>query len=137
MESAIKISAQIVIIDKEGNVLCVSRKDNHDSMGLPGGKMEEQDMGNPKLTAIRETLEETGISVNLLDIPDTSLIFATHKYGSMSYTYLAINYHGEINHNEPHVVKWGTFQDLIDGSFGEYNKQVYNSLIDRGVSIKL
>jgi 8-oxo-dGTP pyrophosphatase MutT (NUDIX family) len=137
MEENLKITAQLVIINDDGYVLCVSRKDNHSSMGLPGGKMEEQDMGNPHLTAIRETLEETGISVNLLDIPKDNLIFATHKYGSMSYTYLARNYYGEIDYDEPHAVKWGTFQDLIDGSFGEYNKQVYDSLIDRGISVKL
>jgi 8-oxo-dGTP pyrophosphatase MutT (NUDIX family) len=137
MASTVKITAQLVIINEDGNVLCVSRKDNHSSMGLPGGKMEEQDNGNPKLTAIRETVEETGISVNLLDVPDENLIFATHKYGSMSYTYLVRNYYGEIDYDEPHVVKWGTFQDLIGGAFGEYNKQVYDSLIDKNINVKL
>lgn len=126
------ITAQVVVINEEGLVLCVSRKDDHTSMGLAGGKMEEEDEKNPKNTAIRECLEETGLSIFGLE-----LVFATHKYGSMSYTYLVKHYSGEINHNEPHIAKWGTFQELIDGSFGEYNKQVYDSLIDMGINLKL
>jgi 8-oxo-dGTP pyrophosphatase MutT (NUDIX family) len=93
-----KYTAQVVLINEEGLILGVSRKDNHKDMGLPGGKMEDEDMGNIQITAQRETKEETG-----LDIRNLQLIFATHKDGYMGYTYLA-QYSGEINHNEPHVV---------------------------------
>ena len=123
-------TAQIVLINPEGFVLCVSRKDDHTNFGLPGGKMDPEDDGDPRITAIRECKEETGLDVYNLD-----LVYAIHKYGNMSYTYLA-NYTGEINHNEPHLVKWGTFKDLIEGSFGEYNNLVYSSLIDKGIKVK-
>jgi 8-oxo-dGTP pyrophosphatase MutT (NUDIX family) len=125
-----KYSAQVVLINEEGLVLGVSRKDNHNSMGLPGGKMEDEDMGNIQITATRETKEETG-----LDVRNLQMIFATHKHGFMSYTYLG-QYSGEINHNEPHVVKWVPMQVLINGSFGKYNELVAESLTDMGVEFQ-
>jgi 8-oxo-dGTP pyrophosphatase MutT (NUDIX family) len=121
-----KITAQVVLINQEGLVLGVSRKDDHTSMGLIGGKKEDIDL-SPEDTAIRETLEETGLQISNL-----RLIFATHKGGYMGYTYLA-DYTGEINHNEPHVVKWVTANKLMSGSFGKYNKLVFESLDDLGV----
>ena len=125
------ITAQVVLINKEGLVLGVSRKTNHSDFGLPGGKEELEDSGVPIITAYRETLEETGIKAN-----NFKLVLAIHKDGYMSYTYLA-DYEGEINHNEPHVVKWVPFQELIDGSFGKYNKLVSESLTDMGVEYKM
>ena len=52
------ITAQVVLINKEGLILGVSRKTNHCDFGLPGGKMDPEDGGNPIVTAIRETREE-------------------------------------------------------------------------------
>ena len=50
-----KICATVILINDEGYVLGVSRKDNHDDMNLPGGKSEIEDDNNPMKTAIRET----------------------------------------------------------------------------------
>jgi ADP-ribose pyrophosphatase YjhB (NUDIX family) len=121
-------TAQVVLINPEGLVLGVSRKDNHEDFGLPGGKMEPIDNGEPKFTAIREAFEETGLQISNL-----RLVFAMHKDGYMSHCYLA-DYKGEINHNEPHVVKWLPFETLIKGSFGKYNEMVCESLNNMGVS---
>ena len=125
------ITAQVVLINEEGLVLGVSRKDNHSDFGLPGGKMDEEDNGNPMVTAIRECKEETG-----LEIYDLQLVFAIHKSGNMGYTYLA-KYSGEINHNEPHVVKWVPMQVLINGSFGRYNELVSESLTSMGIPFQM
>jgi hypothetical protein len=125
------ITAQVVLINEEGLVLGVSRKDNHTDFGLPGGKMDPEDNNDPMITAIRECKEETG-----LDISDLQLVFAIHKSGNMGYTYLA-KYSGEINHNEPHVVKWVPMEVLINGSFGRYNQMVSESLTDMGVEYQL
>jgi hypothetical protein len=125
------ITGQIVLINEEGLILGVSRKDNHNDFGLPGGKMDPEDNGDPMVTAIRECKEETG-----LDVYDLQLVFAIHKSGNMGYTYLA-KYSGEINHNEPHVVKWVPMQVLINGSFGRYNQMVSESLTDMGVEYQL
>lgn len=118
------ITAQVVLINEEGLILGVSRKDNHTDFGLPGGKMDPEDNNNPITTAIRECKEETG-----LDISDLQLVFAIHKSGNMGHTYLA-KYSGEINHNEPHVVKWVPMEVLVNGCFGRYNKMVSESLTD-------
>ena len=121
-----KISAQVVLINPEGLILGVSRKDNHNDFGLPGGKFEESD-GAPQITAYRETLEETGLKISNL-----RLVFAIHKDGYMGYTYLA-DYEGEINHHEPHVVKWLPMERIVKGSFGKYNKLVSESLTSMGI----
>jgi ADP-ribose pyrophosphatase YjhB (NUDIX family) len=123
-----KITAQVVLINPEGLILGVSRKDNHNDFGLVGGKMDPEDNNDPIQTAIRETREETG-----LEISNLRLVFAIHKEGFMGYTYLA-DYTGEINHNEPHIVKWLPMERLVLGSFGKYNKMVSESLDDMGIS---
>jgi len=125
------ITAQVVLINNEGLVLGVSRKDNHNDFGLPGGKMEDIDNKDPMATAIRETLEETGLKISNL-----YQVFQTHRDGGMGHTFIA-NYEGEINHNEPHVVKWVPFQLLINGKFGKYNKQVSESLLSMGIEFKM
>lgn len=122
-----KIVGCIVIKNDKGEILCVSRKDNHADFGLPGGKMEDVDHNFPQITACRETFEETGIQIKATDL---DLVYACHHNGYMSYTYYTEKYKGEINHDEPHVVKWGTFDDLIEGSFGSYNEQVLYSVLD-------
>lgn len=121
------VSACVVLINQEGLVLGVSRKDNHNDFGLVGGRMDPEDNDDPKQTAIRETLEETGLQVTNL-----RLVFAIHKGGNMGFTYLA-DYDGEINHNEPHVVKWVEFKTLVRGSFGRYNQLVAESLDDMDI----
>lgn len=122
-----KVSACVVLINPEGLVLGVSRKDNHNDFGLIGGRMEDIDNDDPIETAIRETREETGLTITNL-----RLVFAIHKGGFMGFTYIA-DYEGDINHNEPHVVKWVEFKTLVRGSFGRYNQLVAESLDDMDI----
>lgn len=129
----LKKAVQIVLINGEGEVLAVSRKDNHNDFGLPGGKVESYDK-SLIMSAVREVKEETG-----LEIFNVELIFAMYRDGYMGYTYIA-DYHGEIDFDfekEPHVVKWTNFQEIIDGKFGQWNKLVYESLINKKINIKL
>ncbi len=121
------VSAQVVLINEDGLVLGVSRKHDHNDMGLPGGKQDPEDGDDPMVTAIRECKEETG-----LDVTDLKLVFAIHKGGNMGFTYLA-KYSGKIEHNEPHVVKWVPFQSLVRGTFGRYNQLVAESLDDMDI----
>ena len=126
-----KMSACVVLINDDGLILGVSRKNNHEDFGLVGGAMDVQDNGDPINTAIRECKEETG-----LDIHDLKMVFSIHKGGNMGFTYLA-KYSGVINHNEPHVVRWLPFKTLFNGSFGRYNQLVAESLDDMGVKYVL
>lgn len=122
-------TVQVVVL-KDGLVLGVSRKTNHNDFGLIGGSLESFDK-TPEAGAIRECKEETG-----LDITNLRLIYAkVHSDGRTGYTYLA-DYSGNIEYDEPHVVKWTNFSELIKGSFGYWNLQVYQCLINLGLNIK-
>lgn len=125
----IKKAAQVVLINEEGLVLGVSRKTDHNDFGLPGGKVDPEDK-DEMAAAIREVKEETG-----LDITDLQLVFVMHRNGYLGYTYIA-KYSGEINHNEPHVVKWVPFEVIMNGTFGRFNQLVAESLENMGVVFK-
>lgn len=121
-----KKAVQVVIFNKEGEVLAVSRKDDHTKFGLPGGKVDDTD-SDEIAAAIREVKEETG-----LDIHNLYLIFAMHRNNYMGYTYLA-EYSGEIHTDEPHVVKWAPYSLLLNGPFAEWNELACQSLDSMGI----
>jgi len=126
------MAVQVVLLNENGEVLAVSRKDNHKDFGLIGGKVDPEDNGDPIVAAIRETKEETG-----LDITNLRLIFAMHRNGFMGYTFLA-DYEGEIHTDEPHVVKWAPFNTVIEGSsFARWNTMVADSLESADIEFKI
>ena len=123
--------SQVVLINEEGLILLVSRKNDHTSFSLPGGKVDEGETFEE--AAIREVKEETG-----LDIKNLTMIFAMHRKGRMGHTFLA-EYSGKINYDkqeEPHVVKWGEMKEATKGSFGYWNKLVKKSLNSLAVKFK-
>lgn len=83
--------------------LCVSRKTDSTKFGLPGGSINPQE--DSKSAAIRETFEETGITIN-----DCVLV---HSNSTSDY-FFATNYSGEISTNEVGIVKWGKYCDLVN-----------------------
>lgn len=117
-----KKSVAIVCLNDEGKVLAVSRKDNHSDFGLPGGKVDEEDMDDVYLAAIREMKEETG-----LDIKNLKLLLSCPADGYLAYAFLA-DWEGEIKTDEPHVVKWAPFSKILEGQFKNYNLKVIESL---------
>lgn len=127
LQAMLKIEDQpkvaCVLIEKDGKFLAVSRKDNHSDFGLPGGKQEVVDK-TLKDTAIRETREETGLIINPVHL---SLLYQEFDGKHETTTFLVNHFIGEINHTEPHVVEWVYSDELIDGSFGEYNKKVIDT----------
>jgi len=125
-----KFTVQGVLL-KDGNVLAVSRKTDHQDFGLPGGKVDYTDYSLESAMA-REILEETGIEVNM---DSSSVIFAMHRNGYMGFTYIITEWNGEIYTEEPHVVKWTTFNEIINGSFGIWNSLVADSLESIGIKI--
>lgn len=134
-----KKAVQAVILNDENEVLAVSRKNDHNDMGLPGGKVDDKDyLGYPynelQTALIREVKEETGLDI---DVNTSELIFAIHKDGYMSYTYLIKKWSGDIETDEPHVVRWTHFEEIMMGSFGKYNSLVCESLLDLGLNFKM
>lgn len=132
-------SVQAIILNDKGEVLAVSRKTDHNDFGLAGGKVDELDHQNGiygpfEAALIREVKEETGLNINM---ETAELVFAIHKDGYMGYTYLIKDWSGEIQTDEPHVVKWTYFAEIMTGSFGRYNCLVGESLNDLGINFKM
>lgn len=108
--------------------LSVSRKDDPDIHGLPGGKYEEND-DHYAATAIRETLEETGFSIKIV----TTKVFTEYDNDNKVFTYFAeLKDENDIYKDikptcptETGVVKWVTAKELINGPFKQYNEQMF------------
>jgi 8-oxo-dGTP pyrophosphatase MutT (NUDIX family) len=116
--------AVCVILEKNGKILGVSRKDNHEDFGLIGGKMDPTDP-TPEYAAIRETKEETG-----LDIYNLKLIDNRDWGGYLQHCFVA-NFSGRIDYDksvETHQVEWLDPGVIVTGSFGEYNDIVFRKL---------
>jgi len=133
-----KYAVQAVILNDKREVLSVSRKDNHTDAGLVGGKVDELDYQHGYLdpyqaAMVRECKEETGLDI---DMETAEMVFAMHKDGYMGITYLIKDWVGYIGTDEPHVVKWTTFDEVIKGSFGKWNNLVKESLVSMGIDIK-
>lgn len=88
----------ILIVADDGKVLSVSRKDDPNAHGMPGGKIDNGE--TPEQAAIRELKEETGLSVDKLN--QVSLDFdGTHMVATFSG-----HVSGEINTDESGVIRW-------------------------------
>jgi len=120
-----KKSVAVVLFNKKGEVLAVSRKYDHNDFALVGGKVDPEDNDDTVKAAIRETKEETG-----LDIYNLKMIAMIPYQDRLAYCYIAdIVDESAIKYDEPHVVKWTNYQTVIDGSFGDYNK-IIETILD-------
>jgi 8-oxo-dGTP pyrophosphatase MutT (NUDIX family) len=118
-------AAVMLIVNKEGFILGVSRRDDHTKFGLPGGKVEDGEQ--PFESAIRETQEETSLKVYSCDQIFKRVEPASKPGGTQFYTYCyyAYNWEGEPTDSEEGIVKWLTVFDLCSesGAFADYNTQ--------------
>lgn len=124
----IKYTVTAVILNDNNEVLAVSRKDNHNDFGLIGGWVDTKD-DSLEMALCREIKEETGLIVkptNLLQV------LSMNRGGNMSYSYYVKDYEGEIETDEPHIVKWTDFEEIKNGSFGYWNTLVEMSVNNFG-----
>lgn len=104
-------------------ILGVSRKDNPNNFGLPGGKVDPGE--TLQQAVIREIKEETG-----LDLIDPQMVAEFPCYGEVNYltsTWVG-KVSGDFDTQESGRVAWVTWQKLFEGSFKDYNKKLYTIL---------
>lgn len=121
-------SVVALIVDREKKlVLAVSRKDDPNDFGLPGGKVEPGE--SPQGALRRELCEETGlIATSIKPVYDrTDTIFDN---GKICRCYLVEQTFGEIKTEEKGVVKWVSYSELLRGTFGSYNAGLFEERRD-------
>lgn len=120
MENKVSLAATALIYKGgvfESKLLGVSRKDNAELFGLPGGKV---DPGEDTYAAmVREVFEETGLSVEKA-IP----FFFREEAGFLAVVYLVTKWSGDVSTTEAGRVDWIDFEVLKRGSFAEYNEML-------------
>ena len=112
-------------------VLAVSRKDDHTSFGLPGGKVDPEDgpldPENLHTTlaraVVREIREEIGVQLRLDEV---HLTFAeVDPTGFLTYCFTANNTLSSASTQEGEgVVRWVSWETLVAGPFGSYNTSI-------------
>jgi 8-oxo-dGTP pyrophosphatase MutT (NUDIX family) len=117
-----KLAVCALIFRESGKILGVSRKDNPNAFGLVGGKVDPGE--TPEEALIRETKEETG-----LDVIKYKKIFERTDGDFKCFTYLCA-VKGEIGTYEKGVVKEVTWDELFNGPFGKYNRELHKSLYE-------
>lgn len=112
--------ACILAFNEQGKVLGVSRKDDPNDWGMPGGRVESGE--SSIAAAIRELKEETG-----LDAIDPILCFAEKSNYLFCYTFRA-DVVGVIKTNEEGRVRWIDPSLLLKGTFASYNIRMFKQL---------
>lgn len=124
-----------VLVPRGKEILGVTRKTDHNDWGLPGGKLEEDEHGDPRTCAARELLEETGVKV---DPDDLIEIFRANDGNGIAVTYLAATYEGEPTAQAGEgLTGWVSWETIESGTFGRYNRALHQAVMLRhGVETK-
>lgn len=116
------------LLIREGLVLSVSRKDDHEDLSLPGGKVEPGE--SPEAALVRELREETGVEAlsiePLFEGPDV----VKGREPLPCRTYLVLSYLGDPTPQEGASVQWVRPERLLEPScsFREYNQALFQSI---------
>lgn len=116
------VDCSLVLICSGDKFLGVSRKHDHNDIGLPGGKRESGESYED--CAVRETMEETGYVIKLL----SNEPFEDIDLGLRCKTFMAeivSTIAGERDASETGLVGFFDKQDFIDGSFTKYNTKMF------------
>ena len=124
--------AAVFYITRSDKILAVSRKNNPNDFGLPGGRVEPLELDVD--AAIRELKEETGINLHFIWTKQIFEALDDHGYWTVCFMpipNLIGNQDYQINttnSTETGVVDWITKEELLSGSFGNYNKKILQKI---------
>lgn len=123
--SEIHASCVLLFNCTDEEVLSIQKQaDPHKSYGLPGGKAEEGE--NPLQTALRELMEETGVSLSNEQISDDCFICPGNS-GKDVMTIVAMTCKKvELKSSQEGSVQWALPEKLCEGTFAEYNKELFS-----------
>ncbi len=108
-------------------ILGVSRKDDPNAWGLPGGKVEDGE--SERHAAFRELLEETGVFIN-----SDHLVEIFRREGGVTFGVLSglggfMSSVRMVQRNEETGrVGWVTPEQLMAGPFGDYNRRLLEEI---------
>lgn len=117
MTNTSRPTAACVLIERDGGVLAVSRRNLPGALGLPGGKLEPGE--TPAEGAARELAEETGLRV---DPARLVLVYTGAEGAHVVATFLAPDPGGDpVQPTGEGAVVWASWPALVAGPFGAYN----------------
>lgn len=132
---SISINAKIIVpfavtalvINEVDQILSVSRKDNHTDFGLPGGKIEPNEL--PEVALKRELCEETGLIVEEMHELFNAPTFSERDELYCT-TFYVTKYSGVPQSLEGAVVTWLDKNELVSekSSFANYNKRLFEHI---------
>jgi 8-oxo-dGTP pyrophosphatase MutT (NUDIX family) len=135
-------AAVMLVINKNGLVLAISRREDPSKFGLAGGKLEEGE--TPTQAAIRETLEETGVRITSCDYIYTRVEPRHNNDGEdfNTHCFYAIDWDDTnmVQSSDEGVVKWLSASELtspVTGAFPHYNAQTIAAYNEKFPNSKL
>lgn len=130
--------AALMIIVKDGKILCVSRGVGSPLWALPGGKREPDETA--ELNAIRETFEETGIVVSKATHVYAELVKAGSSDGSDFYSdcYFADEWSGSIVPSDEGDVEWLAIEELLEkAAFKDHNEKLFKTFKEKFENVEV
>lgn len=119
----------VALMRQNGAILAVSRKDNHEDFGLPGGKIDPGE--TPEKAIAREMDEEVGCQPRVMFPVFEHLDRVEGNERRPCRCYLVLEWEGTPRAKEGALVEWVRPGRLLDpsSSFREYNRLLFEAVL--------